>query len=364
MPEYFPVLLDLRGRRCLVAGGGDVAERKARALLECGAEVLVVSPVATPGIVALARAGALTHRARAVRTSDVRGCDVVIAATGVEAVDTAVAAAARRRRALVNVVDRAEACDFIFPSVLRRGELTIAVSTGGRSPALAREIRRRLEPMFGPEHAALVERVGDARRLARAVAETPAARIAAGEQVLTAALAQLETGGFPFAAGVPATGSAALAGRTAVTGGIAVADSGGPIALAGDASPNGSPAARALTRPRHRPAATVRRVERPDGLPVQPHDDRVAAPARRFVRAVVSLADRLLAMQPGLVHRELVCQLERALLAHMLDRTAGNQLRAARLLGVNRNTLRKRCRQLGVPTRRGAGPRARQPTPA
>ena len=108
---------------------------------------------------------------------------LVIAATGVPGVDEAVATEARRRGALVNAVDRPAACDFILPSVLRHGELQIAVSTGGRSPALAREIRRRLEGIFGPEYAELVERVGRARRRARASARTPAARMKAGERV-------------------------------------------------------------------------------------------------------------------------------------------------------------------------------------
>ena len=88
----------------------------------------------------------------------------------------------------MNVVDRPAQCDFIAPSVLRRGDLQIAVSTGGRSPALAREIRRRLERVIGPEYADLVERVGRARRSARALAASPAARLAAGERVVAEAL--------------------------------------------------------------------------------------------------------------------------------------------------------------------------------
>ena len=118
-----------------------------------------------------------------------RDSAVVIAATGVGEVDAAVAHAARRKRGvLVNVVDRPAECDFIFPSVLRRGQLQIAVSTGGRSPALAREIRRRLERLFGPEHTGLVERVGEDRKRARAAATTRAARMSAGERVVAAAL--------------------------------------------------------------------------------------------------------------------------------------------------------------------------------
>jgi precorrin-2 dehydrogenase/sirohydrochlorin ferrochelatase len=186
MAVYFPAFLDLRGRRCLVVGGGEIGERKARSLLDSGAEVTLVSPAVTPGLSALATAGLVRWRARGFRKVDVRGCRLVIAATGVAAVDTVVAVEANRRGALANVVDRPAECDFIFPSILRRGHLQIAVSTGGRSPALAREIRRSLERLFGPEYAALVERVGLRRRRALAVAATPAERRRAGEAALAA----------------------------------------------------------------------------------------------------------------------------------------------------------------------------------
>jgi len=188
VPDYFAAFLDLRGRRCLVVGGGEIGERKARALLACGAQVTVVSPTATRGLAALALEGRIVERRRSFRRADLRGCALVVAATGDPAVDDVVAALARRARVLVNVVDRPESCDFILPSVLRRGELQIAVSTGGRSPALAREIRRRLEPLFGPEYAELVARTGQARRAARAAARTPAARLAAGRRVAAPAL--------------------------------------------------------------------------------------------------------------------------------------------------------------------------------
>src|SRR5881296_2235234 len=188
MPDYFPAFLDLRGRRCLVVGGGAIAERKVHGLLECGARVGVVSPALVPALARLAASGRIEHRARAFRKVDARGCVLVIAATGVAAVDDAVAEAARRHGALVNAVDRPARCDFIYGSVLRRGELQIAVSTGGRAPALAREIRRRLEPLFGLEYAELVEQIGRERTRARLRAETAEARAAAGETVVALAL--------------------------------------------------------------------------------------------------------------------------------------------------------------------------------
>lgn len=189
MPDYFPAFLELRGRRCLVVGGGPIGERKVRDLLACGAVVTLVSPSLTDGLAALVAKGRLRHRARTFRRSDVRRCALVIAATGGAGVDSLVASAARRQRALVNVVDRPQHCDFILPSVLRRGELQIAVSTGGRSPALAREIRKRLEPLFAADYGDFVERVGRQRRRARVRATSLAARLEAGERVARRALA-------------------------------------------------------------------------------------------------------------------------------------------------------------------------------
>ncbi len=188
MPDYFPAFLDLRERRCLVVGGGEIGERKASELLACHARVTVVSPCLTAELQTLAQTDRLVWRTRTFLRSDVRRCALVIAATGIPAVDTAVAAEARRRGVLVNAVDWPAQCDFIFGSILRRGELQIAVSTGGRSPALAREIRRRLEPMFGPEYAELVEQVGRERAHARLRASTAVRRLAAGETVVARAL--------------------------------------------------------------------------------------------------------------------------------------------------------------------------------
>jgi len=189
MAVYYPAFLDLRGRRCVVVGGGAVAERKIGALLDAGARVVVVSPMVTEELTALVAANVIEHRARRFRRHDVRGAALVVAATGVLAVDDVVAAAARRARALVNVVDRPDACDFILPSVLRRGDLQIAVSTGGKSPALAREIRRRLEAEIGDDYGELVARVGSERTQLRERPLAPAARMKAADSLAVAALA-------------------------------------------------------------------------------------------------------------------------------------------------------------------------------
>jgi siroheme synthase-like protein len=188
VPRYFPLFIDLAGHRCVVVGGGPIGERKARALLDCGARVVVVSPVVTPALASLAAAGRIEHRARPFLASDVRGCRLVVAATG-GAADRAVVAAARKRGVLVNAVDRPAWCDVILPSVLRRGELQIAVSTGGRSPALARDIRQGLEPLFDEELGGAVERAGRERARALTRLRTPEARARAGERAARRALA-------------------------------------------------------------------------------------------------------------------------------------------------------------------------------
>src|SRR5260370_7552213 len=157
MPDYFPAFLGARGRRCLVVGGGAVADRKVPGLLQCGARVTVVSPALVPALSRLVAAGRIEHRARAFRKVDARGCVLVVSATGVAEVDDAVAQAARRHGALVNAVDRPARCDFIYGSVLRRGELQIAVSTGGPAPALPPAIPRRLQPPLPPEYPPLVD---------------------------------------------------------------------------------------------------------------------------------------------------------------------------------------------------------------
>lgn len=147
--KYYPILLDLQGRKVVVVGGGRVAERKARMLLRCRAEVTVVSPSLTAGLSSLARRGVLIHRHRVYRVEDLRGAFLVLATTNERDVQEAVAQDARRRRLLVNVADRTELCSFIAPSILTRGDLVIAISTGGASPALAQRLRRDLEKRIG-----------------------------------------------------------------------------------------------------------------------------------------------------------------------------------------------------------------------
>jgi len=172
---YYPIFLDLADRPCLVVGGGPVAERKVESLLAVGARVTVVSPTVTARLAAWADAGRTTHRARAYREDDLAGARIAFAATDDAAVTEAVAADARARGVWVNAADEPARCDFILPSVIRRGRLAVAVSTGGASPAAARAIREELDGYLTERHAVLVDLAADARAdlRARAVSASP-----------------------------------------------------------------------------------------------------------------------------------------------------------------------------------------------
>jgi len=160
---YFPVFLNIRRKKCVVVGGGQVAFRKVRMLLDCGASVTVVSPVLHPDLSELADKKSIQVKRRSYKPGDLKGAIIVVAATDLKKVNRKVAMEAGRVGALVNVVDDPEPSDFIVPSILRRGDLTITISTGGMSPALARKIRTRLEESFGEEYALLVSLVEEVR---------------------------------------------------------------------------------------------------------------------------------------------------------------------------------------------------------
>jgi precorrin-2 dehydrogenase/sirohydrochlorin ferrochelatase len=163
MPFRFPVALELTGRRCVVVGGGPEAERKARALLEADASVTVVASEVTPGLSDLARRGDMTRVSRPYAGGDLDGAFLVIAAIEDRAVLAAVFAEAEERHVLCNAVDDIAHCHFAVPSVVRRGELLLAISTGAQAPALAKRLRRRLTAEFGWEYAALVDVLGQVR---------------------------------------------------------------------------------------------------------------------------------------------------------------------------------------------------------
>jgi len=165
---YYPVLLDLAGRRCLMVGGGSVAERRVDALLAAGAQVTVISPRVTQPLAALAAEGRIGLESRGYREGDLAGNDLVFVATDAGEVNAAVAREARERGLWINAADDPAHCTFILPALVRRGDLTVAVATGGTSPALARAVREELEAYLTAEYATLAAIAAEARREVRA----------------------------------------------------------------------------------------------------------------------------------------------------------------------------------------------------
>jgi precorrin-2 dehydrogenase / sirohydrochlorin ferrochelatase len=159
------MFLKLDGRHCLVVGAGKVAESKIRSLLLAGATVRVVAPVATTAVTSWAEAGVLAWEQRPFESRDLDGTFLVVAATSSPVVNDLVFRAAQERGVLCNAVDDPKRCDFYYPAVVRRGDLQIAISTAGRSPALAQRLRRELESRFGPAYAGWVSALGKAREI-------------------------------------------------------------------------------------------------------------------------------------------------------------------------------------------------------
>jgi len=177
MYHSFPVNLNLRDRKCVVVGGGRVAERKVRSLLQCGAEIWVVSPELTGELEKLAEEGAINFVNRHYTAGDLDGCFLVISAADDREVNSGVADDCFARNIPVNVVDDPARCSFTVPSILRRGSLCVAVSTEGKSPLLAKKIREELESLFGPEYAEFLELMGDVRsRVIRYIADAETRR--------------------------------------------------------------------------------------------------------------------------------------------------------------------------------------------
>jgi siroheme synthase-like protein len=165
---YYPVLLDLAGRRCVMIGGGVIAERRVDGLVTAGARVTVISPRLTPALAALAAQGRIEHEPRGYRVGDLAGADLAFVATDAGEVNAAVAREARERRIWVNAADDPARCTFILPALVRRGDLTVAVATGGSSPALARAIREELEAYLTDDYTTLAAIAAEARREIRA----------------------------------------------------------------------------------------------------------------------------------------------------------------------------------------------------
>lgn len=160
---YYPIFLNIKDKKCVVIGGGNVACRKIRALLECGAKVTVISPDFSKNLLKISRQKSIKLIKRSYRKEDIRGATLVIAATDNIEVNRKISEDSKKQGAIVNIVDDMEGSDYIVPSFFRRGSLTIAVSTGGKSPFLAKKIKEMLEDSFGKEYGLLVNLIGNIR---------------------------------------------------------------------------------------------------------------------------------------------------------------------------------------------------------
>ena len=163
MPAYYPAFIDVRDRRCVVIGGGNIGEEKVLKLLDCDAKVLVISPDVTDGVGGLVDSESVDWIQREYQPGDLKGAFIAIAATDDNKVNRQIAEEAEQRNVLLNVVDVTHLCTFIAPSVVRRGDVTIAVSTGGASPALARKFREELSGSRILEYADLAPLLSEAR---------------------------------------------------------------------------------------------------------------------------------------------------------------------------------------------------------
>lgn len=165
MTSLFPMFMKLAGRQCLVVGAGKVGEPKIGGLLETGARIRVVALDASPTVREWARAGKIELELRAFTNEDLHGAFLVVVATNSRTLNERIYHEAQRLGVLCNVVDVPDLCDFFYPSIVRRGDLQIAVSTAGQSPSLAQKIRQQLEKQFGPAYAAWVADLGETRKL-------------------------------------------------------------------------------------------------------------------------------------------------------------------------------------------------------
>jgi len=169
---YYPIFIDVENRDVVIIGGGNVCARKAETMLRYGAKVTIVSPKFTDEIEQWAKEGRIRIKRKPYDEADLEGASMVIASTDDETVNTRVAADSRRRRIPVNVVDVTPLCEFIVPAIVESGSIQIAVSTGGKSPALARTLKEDLQRLVGTEYAEINDLLGSLRDDAKRVLPT------------------------------------------------------------------------------------------------------------------------------------------------------------------------------------------------
>lgn len=161
--KYYPVFLDIRDKICVIVGGGEVALRKAERLLDCGANVFVISPKLAPEFAAFKDKNLISHIAAEYSDDLIDKAALIIGATDDEKTNAQISNDARRKGIPVNIVDDPQKCDFILPSLVQRGDLAITIGTGGKSPALARHLREELELKYGSEYEILLNILGNLR---------------------------------------------------------------------------------------------------------------------------------------------------------------------------------------------------------
>ena len=189
--KYYPVYLDIRGRSCLVVGGGQVGTRKVQTLLKCGAMVRVISPEVTPRLAALAEQGHIELTQRNYQSNDLDRAFLVIGATDNQALNRQIHKDAEAAQRLCNIADQPELCNFVLPSIVNQGDLSIAISTAGKSPAFAKHLRRQLEGLFGPEHGRMLDLMGEIRKRLLAEEHAPEAHKPLFKQLIQSGLLEM-----------------------------------------------------------------------------------------------------------------------------------------------------------------------------
>ena len=186
--RYYPVHLDIQNRSCLVVGGGSVGTRKVITLLDCGANVTVISPVVSHQLRDFATSGSIKLRERPYQSGDLDGMFLVIGATDDEELNRQISNDADHLNTLCNIADRPEVCNFILPSIVQRDDLVITVSTSGRSPAMAKKLRKTLENQFGKEYGVFLKLMGAIRKKLLSTSHKPEAHKHLFEQLIDADL--------------------------------------------------------------------------------------------------------------------------------------------------------------------------------
>ena len=189
--KYYPVHLDIKGRDVLVVGGGGVGTRKVKTLLDCGARVTVVSREVSDKLQTLAASGDISLEKRSYRSDDLNGKFLVIGATNDMKLNRQISDDAEQLNTLCNIADRPEVCNFILPSIVRRDDLVITISTSGKSPAMAKKLRKELEKQYGEQYGALLRLMGAIRKKLLSQAHEPEAHKPLFEQLINSDLLEM-----------------------------------------------------------------------------------------------------------------------------------------------------------------------------